>query len=161
MYSLNVYVTENDKYFIEDGKILFRGTKMNLSSLLAYEEEKGRIITLTSFTSISEEKKQAVKFAKTKNKDMFSVMYYVKNLYNKNWISNGVNIQDIARYKKEKEILFQPFSFYILTDVSIKFDERKAEISLETIGKKEILELSIQDGKKIQYNKDLNIIEPV
>ena len=161
MYSLNVYASENEKYYIENDKILFRGTKMNLPSLLSYKLAKGKIISLTSFTSMSEEKERAERFAKTKNKDLFSVMYFVTNFYKEEWVSNGINIQDIARYKKEKEILFQPFSFYLITDVSIKFDERKAEIYLETIGKKEILELAIQNGKKIEYNEKSKIIESI
>ena len=161
MYSLNIYATENNKYFEKNDIILYRGTKMNLSSLLVYEKSKGKIISLTSFTSMSELKIKAQKFAKRKNQDLFSVMYYVKNLYHENWISNGINIQDVAKYPKEREILFQPFSFYLITDVSIQISEKKAKIYLETIGKKEILEIAIQNGKQIKYNKDLNIIESI
>ena len=45
--------------------------------------------------------------------------------------------------------------------ISVKFDIKghKADIFLETIGKKEILEEQIKLGKKIKYNKSENIME--
>ena len=162
MYSLNEYADKNKKYYnINKGK-LFRGAKLNYSSLLSYSIAKGKKILLTSFTSMSKDKKEAEKFAnviKVLDK-RFSVMYYITNLYEKkNWISNGVDIQDISKFKNEKEVLFQPFSFYYVKDVNIDIPNQKAEIYLETIGKEEILEKSIQEGKHIKYNDKLKIIQ--
>ena len=166
MLSLNDYAIEYQKYINENNKKLFRGTKMPLSSLLAYERAKGQIISLTSFTSMTTEEKIANKFARirknpkiNKIQNEFSVIYHVINFHKDNWISNGVDIHEISRYPKEKEVLFQPFSFYVIKDVKIYIEERKARIDLETIGKKEILEKAIQGGKHVKYNKDLNIIE--
>ena len=160
MYSLNDYALENDKYYKEDNKILFRGTRMDFSSLLAYERAIGKIILLTSFTSMSQEKEKAVKFSiKKYNNSKFSVLYYVTNIYKEKWISNGVDIKDVSKYKNEKEVLFQPFSFYIIKDVKIDLVNMKGEIYLQTIGKKEILEKEIQKGKHVSYNEVLNIVE--
>ena len=91
----------------------------------------------------------------------FSVVFHITNLFeeNNNWISNSINVQDTSKYKNEKEFLFQPFSFYNVTDVIINEKEHKADIFLETIGKKEILEEQIKIGKEIEYNKDKNIME--
>ena len=75
------------------------------------------------------------------------------------WISNGINIQEETRYKSEKEILYQPFSFYFLTDIKIDNKLRIADIYLETIGKTQILEEEIKKGKEIIYNESKNIIE--
>ena len=62
-------------------------------------------------------------------------------------------------YETEKEILIQPFSFYRVIDVNLNEDNFTADISLETIGKKEILEEQIKLGKKIEYNEKENIME--
>ena len=118
---------------------------------------------------MSLEESKAKKFARTKEKKtqnskklkiQFSVIYYITYFHNENWIPNGIDIQEISPHK-EQEILFQPFSFFILKDVKIETEKRKASIYLENIGKKEILEKAIQKGKKVQYNKDLSIIEPL
>ena len=74
-------------------------------------------------------------------------------------ISNGINIQDLAFYKNEKEILIQSFSFYHVLDVEIDYKLYTANISLEIIPKTQILEEEIKKGKNFIYNKDKNVIE--
>ena len=55
--------------------------------------------------------------------------------------------------------MFQPFSFFHVKNVKINISDYTADIYLETIGKKEILEEQIQKGKEIEYNKEENIIQ--
>ena len=85
MYSLNLYVQEQSKFFKEDYKILYRGAKISYSCLLQYERARGKIIILTSFTSTSEDKAKALKFSeRTNSKEIytthlnFSVLYIIK-----------------------------------------------------------------------------------
>ena len=42
---------------------------------------------------------------------------------------------DESEYKEEKEILYQPFSFYYVKDVKINHENYTADIYLETIGR--------------------------
>ena len=165
MYSLNNYAQKKGKYYKD--KKAFRGITLNFSSILNFEKAKGQIIVLSSFISSSEDINQAKKFCgrdkkrnikKSINKK-FSVLIHITNEYKKNWISNGVNVQEISYVPSEKEILFQPFSFYFLKDVKYDLEKLEADIHLETIGKQIILEEALKRGKKIRYNKDLNIIE--
>ena len=165
MYGLNKYAKERHMYS-EERREYYRGTKMPYSSLLPYIRAKGKIIILSSFTSTSEDIDYAKIFAGRKNsiklynnKLKFSVIFYIKNNYNNNWISSGVNIQGISAAKKEKEHLFLPFSFYYLRDVIIDTKNYTADIYLETIGKKEILEEEIKKGKEVEYNQNENIIQ--
>ena len=74
-------------------------------------------------------------------------------------ISNGINVQEEAVFKKEREILYQPFSFYFVRDVQIDYTNCSADIYLETIGKTEILEEQIKKGLNIEYNPQLNIMQ--
>ena len=55
--------------------------------------------------------------------------------------------------------MFLPFSFYYVRDVQIDIKNYTADIYLETIGKKEILEEEIKKGKEIEYNQNENIIQ--
>ena len=167
MYSLNSYANKYNKYCKKDKQVLHRGAKLFYSCLLPYERAVGKIILLSAFTSTSENDYVAKTWAGRgeqekiyKNSSKFSVVFHITNLYNNNnWISNGIDVHDNAEFKTEKEILFQPFTFYRVTKVDLKVKEFTADISLETVGKTEILEEKIKLGKEINYNKDENIME--
>jgi len=165
MYGLNKYAKEKNMYS-KERREFYRGLKMRYSSILPYIRAKGKIILLSSFTSTSENITIAEKFAireksrkNYKTKLRFSVLFYIKNYYKNNWISSGVNIQYLSSKKVEKEHLFLPFSFYYVRDVQIDIKNCTADIYLETIGKKVILEEEIKKGKQIEYNKNENIIQ--
>ena len=166
MYSLNTYGKENHMYYDKNQKILRRGIKLPYSNLLPYERAVGKIILLSSFTSTSEAELTARNFSGRKNakeqyktKKIFSVIYIITNNHYNNWIPNGINVQEESAYKKEREILFQPFSFYIVKKVDINKEDYTADIYLETIGKTEILEEKIKKGKKIMFNGNFKIME--
>ena len=118
------------------------------------------------FTSVIEIFKVAENFSGRKNaqslytlKKRFSVILFITNYYKKDWISNGVDIEDVSQYPGEKEIIFLPFSFFYVRDVQIDLMNYKADIYLETIGKKEILEKQIKIGKEINYNEREKMME--
>ena len=119
MYSLNSYAEKNGKFYTLNKATVYRGIKIPYSCLLPYIRAKGKIIILSSFTSTSESKKKALSFSGRNNSVelyktnlLFSVLFIIKNLWNYNWISNGINIQKESVYN-EKEILYQPFSFFL------------------------------------------------
>ena len=167
MFSLNSYAQKRHKFCKEDEKVLHRGAQLFYSCLLPYERAVGDIILLSAFTSTSESDEIAKKWAGRgrekeiyNNSSKFSVVFHIKNNYKeKNWISNSIDIQNKSMYKKEREFLFQPFSFYKVIKVDINEKTFSADITLETIGKKEILEEQIKNGKSVKYNINKNIME--
>jgi hypothetical protein len=166
MYSLNSYAKKKEKFCNENKKVLHRGAKLYYSCLLTYVRALGKIILLSGFTSTSDSDKVAETWAGRgkenevyQNSSKFSVVFHITNLHYNNWISNGVDVHDISQYTNEKEVLFQPFSFYKVTNVDFDVKGHKADISLETVGKKEILEMQIKENKEIQYNPQENIME--
>ena len=165
MYSLNSYALKYGHYCDKDRKELYRGMKLFYSSLIAFERAKKKIILFSYFTSTSEDIKLAEAWAgmddsinlyKTNHK--FATVFVIKNRYQKNYISNGIAVSPESAYKNEKEIVFQPFSFYYVRDVEIDTSNYQARIYLETIGKKEILEEQIKKGKEIEYNEKEKLI---
>ena len=165
MHNLNKYANKEGNYYSLDQHNLYRGMKIPYSSVLSYERVKGKIILLSSFTSTFEDSKIAENYSGRENtkslynlKKKFSVIFIIKNNYKNNWISNCVKIETKTKYNYEKEIVFQPFSFYLVRDVQIDHKNYKADIYLDTIGKLEILEEQIQKGKELEYNKKENII---
>ena len=61
--------------------------------------------------------------------------------------------------RKKKKLYFNLFPFLNVKDVQIDIQNYTADIYLETIGKTEILEEKIKEGKEIEYNKELNIMQ--
>ena len=70
-------------------------------------------------------------------------------------------MQQLSEFQDEKEILYQPFSFYYVRDVHIDITNYMADIFLETIGKEEILEEQIKMGKNIEYNSKEQIMKAI
>ena len=168
MYCLNKY-GEIKKTGINDTTILYRGTKMNYIDLLLYERNIGKIITFPSFLSTSCDKNIAYKFGdfdnnikERKKKGLFSVLFEIKyEINNKNcdYYPLCFDISQLSKYKYEKEVLFQPFSFFELKSYKINIDDYTAYIELNSIKKLDILEQYIKDKYKLEYNKKYNIVE--
>ena len=165
MHSLNNYGSKKKMYFT-DKKELRRGIKIPYSCLLPYERAKGKVILLSGFTSTSESEKAARTFSgrdkskeQYKTRKLFSIIYTIKNAYKNKWVSNCVNVQQESAFKKEQEILYQPFSFYLVRDVQIDLANFSADIFLKKKKKMEILEEKIKIGKEIKYNEKERIME--
>ena len=88
----------------------------------------------------------------------FLLNYTIINHVIPNSIPCGINVQKVSEHKKEKEILFQPFSFYYVKNVNFDYKNYLADIELETIVKKEILEEKIRIGKKVIYDENANLV---
>lgn len=155
MYCLDKYAEKENKYFLKKNK-LYRGIKIPFSEVLPYQRAVDKIIVFTGFTSTSEEYGSAEGWAKRResSKDkQFSVMFYIDNDYYDNKFSNCINVQKIAQYNDEKEILFQAFTFYLVKKVKIDMQKKEADIYLKTIRKTHILEEEMKKGKSFEYDK--------
>ena len=166
IFSLNSYAYKNNMFYIEDKKKIYSGIKLPYSKILSYEKVKDEIITFPHFISTTEDEFLAKNWARRGdsielyNETLhFSVIFIITNIYNSNWISNAINIQNLSDYKGDKEILFLPFSFFRVKEVNVDINNYTADIHLETVGKNEILETQIKKGKQIQYNSELNVMK--
>ena len=90
---------------------------------------------------------------------MFSTILNIKYDWDKDLFPLCFNISEITNFRSEKEYLFHPFSFFKINDFKIDISKNILELSLETIGKTEILEEQIKNGKKIILNEKKNLIE--
>jgi hypothetical protein len=166
MYSLNSYAKKNKKFCTQNNKKLYRGITLPYTFLLQYERAKGKAICFSSFTSTSESEEIAKGFAGRNNaKDpydlnsVFSVVFTINHSYKNGYISNAIDISELSDYKDEKEYIFQPFSFFYLKDIHIDIINKTADIILDTIGKKEIIEEKIKAGKEIKIDEKTLMIE--
>ncbi len=158
MYSLNNY-GKKEKKFYKRNDIIYRGAKTKFTNLLPFERAIGKVITLSSFTSTSTSENLAERWSGRENSKTvylqdrkFSVIYKIKNCNIVDSIPCGICIQDLSAYNCEQEVLFQPFTFYLVKSVKFNFEIYSVDIELETIMKKEILESQIRKGKKVGYD---------
>ena len=167
MYCLNLFGNEQKNQTTEI--ILYRGMRLNIINLLPYRNCVGKLIVFPSFTSTTIELMTAKDFSKRessspedrKNHRIYSVIFYISFNLKSNWFPNGIDVHDLSYYDDEKEILFQPFTFFKITKVDIDFDINIADIYLEVIGRKEVLEEKVKDGKMITYNIKEGVMEIV
>ena len=99
MHCLNMYGQNYHNYCNENKIEFFKGVKMAYSNLIPYERAKGKIIILSGFTFASQDESLAIKLSGRDNTQSlyktnlkFSAVFIIRNLYNKNWISNGIGI---------------------------------------------------------------------
>ena len=167
MYSLNLFGNEQKNQTCE--MKLYRGMNLDIINLLPYKNCEGKIIVFPSFTSTTFDLSIAEKNFSYRNKPVeyrkekkiFAVIFYIGFNLKSNWFPNGIDVHSISCYEYEKEILFQPFTFFKLTKTDIDFTKNIADVYLEVIGKKEILEEKIKAGKRITYNLEQGIMEAI
>lgn len=166
MYQLNRYKDKpGENNGITQSKIFYRGIVMNYTDLLLYKRCEDRIICYPSFTSSSELKKIAEFFAKRdvdspeerKKNKLFSVILTINYKFCKNFISYAIDISKCSDYPDELERIFLPFSFFKLKDIKIDYENNIADIEMDSIGRKEILEETLCKGNNLYYNEYNNI----
>ena len=161
--SLNIYGMKENKGFNCKAQI-YRGSVFDYSLILNYIKNIGKIITFPSFFSTTLDVETAKDFSrfyesKEERNGLFSTNYIININPRNNWIAQGFNINEISHYQKEREILFQPFCFFILNDVKVDIKNCMCYIYMELIGKKEIWEKSMNSTSNILYIKNENVIE--
>ena len=164
MYALNCQAIESNSFFTKNLTV-FRGESVKYINILPFERLKGKIVLFSAFTSTSKDLSIAEIFSKREKSNeifdkqrKFSVIYTIKNYGKKNCIPCGIDIENISEYGDEKEILYQPFSFYFVQDVIINHKNHTADIYLELIPKRLILEEEIRKGKKVIYDEENNMM---
>lgn len=164
MYSLDLFGDQQKNQ--NSKKKIYRGMRLNLIDLLPYKNCVGKIIVFPSFTSTTmnthtceffSSRDDSVEYRKSEK--IFSVIFHISFDLKSNWFPNGIDVHTISCYGGEEEILFQPFTFFKIIKVDIDFDKNIADIDLEVIGRKEILENKIKNDKMITYNMNEGIME--
>ena len=156
IYSLNKYGEE--KGLTKTSK-LYRGIKSNLSDLLVYERAKGKLICFPSFTSTTSIKNIAVNFSKRKNPEQYETIIIIDYIYKNGFIPTAVDVSKISKFEYEKECLFPPYSFFKVKDTKIDYSLKTAEIKLETVGRKKILEDFLKDGSTLVYKEEEGLMD--
>ena len=153
IYCLNLYAKKNG--IKDDGLKLYRGLLMNFSDLLSYERLKGELICYPSFISTSKNIEVAKGFAKNiDHEEKYETIITINYLYKNGFIPTAVDVSKISQFEEEEECLFFPYTFFIIKNIQINYNNKTAEIMLDAIGRKEIIETKLKDRYKLDYNEE-------
>ena len=147
----------------KENRQLYRGVKMNIIDLISYKNNENGIICFPSFTSTSVNRSVAENFSQRKNKELrkkdnyFSVVFTINNKYESSYVTSCFDISGFSKLNEEERV-FLPYSFYKVKKVIENYNENIAEIELETIGRKEILEYYVQKKLRIKYSEKEDIM---
>ena len=81
----------------------------------------------------------------------------IEYLYDDGYEPCIYNLIDLCQYPDEEEYFLLPFTFLNLKNITIDSKKLTADIKLQVIGKKYILEKDIKEGKSIEFDKN-NVI---
>ena len=143
---------------------LFYGTYMSYEELVSFKENINKIICFKSFLSTTKSKKIALGFISSYKDDNYRVLLKIIYEHKDNCKIDCYNFSRLSQYKVEKEILFNLFAFFKIINVDINDNNKKAEITLYSIGKEKMFEIKInqlsKDNKNdIKFKTINNIIE--
>lgn len=149
--------------------LLYNKFEMDYSDLKIFEKNKSQIISFKTFLSelttlehlhgqlfrvIKDSKFFIYKFF---NDTKYTVSFKINYKYNQLYKSNCFSVS-----KSFPEKIFQYFSFFKIKNVTINENKYEAEIELDSIPRKEVIEEKLCDESKINYlsyNRDENLLE--
>ena len=157
-----------NQYMYKDNKILYRGTNISereMNDIIKkYNEKKDELSYLVysrAYLSFSLDKSLIVQFLKD-IKGTKKVLFKLENNKNNKILSNA-QLKDISFFRDENEILFFPFSSFIIKNIYLDNDiycidllylgvyEEKIKEKIEKINPKEIKEIM----KESSFSKDV------
>ena len=164
MYSIVKY-GKKTKNAVTSGLTLYKGMELNIVDLLEFLKNKNLLITFPYFLSLINKKEFAEILSKRnipdkvrKEKGFYSVILKICYLYEDEYEPSVFNLKDLAQYPDEEEYIVLPFTFLELKSINIDSNKFIADIELDIIGKKDILEYKIKDGKKVEFNQKEKIM---
>ena len=166
MHSLVQY-GKKEKKGINNEKSYYKGMQLNIIDLLEYLKNRNFNITFPYFFSMSDNNKFAEITSKRnlsekerKEKEYYSVIMKIDYLYDSGYEPSIIDLKDLAQYPDEEEFILLPFTFLTLNTINIDSNKFIADIEMQIIGKKEILETKIKESKTLVFDKKNKIMIP-
>ena len=141
---------------------LYRGMKIDFDDLIFYKKSINQIICFKSFLSTIPSKKFAESVSSGVIGNKYGTIMIINYEYKPQCLYDLFDITKLSMYSFEKEILFKSFSFFRVVEVKINEKDKKAEITLNYIGKAKNFDSRLDllsQGSSIQYNQNKDMIE--
>jgi hypothetical protein len=137
----------------------FKGKLLNILTILEFLKNKETLITFPYFFDFTDNKEFAELTAKRyyykgKNKDneLYSVMMKFDYLHDDGYEPSIFQLKYLMQYPEEEDYILLPFTFLKITKVDIDSSKFIADIYFDIVGKLNILENDIRNGKNLEYD---------
>ena len=161
IHSIVEYGKEKSKGIVS-GNTFYKGMQLNIVEVLEFLKNKLQLVTFPYFLPLTN-KKDFVELVTKRNitkkhNDLFSVIIKIEYLYDDGYEPVVFDLKDLAQYPDEEEYILLPFTFLLLKNIKIDSEKFIVDIDMEIIGRTEILEKEIKEGKTIQYDNNKHIM---
>ena len=146
------------KIGVNSSMTFYRGMQLDIVDLLEYLKNRGLIITFPNFISITNKKDFVETDKERKDKEFYSVIMKINYIYVDGYEPSVFNLKDLSQHPDGEEFILLPFTFLKLKSIKIDSSKYIADLELDIIGKKEILEYKIKESKTIEFDSSQNIM---
>ena len=150
---------------INSEQIFYKGMQLPIINVLEFLKNRNLKITFPYFFSMVTNKDLVGFFSKRnipdkerKEKGFYSVILTISYLHDDGFEPCVIDLTKLAQYPDEEEYILLPFTFLKLKNIIIDSNKLIADIELEIVGKKEILEYKLKDKKELQFDDKANIM---
>jgi len=164
MYCFTQYGQERGNS-VTYAQTFFKGKLLNIFILLELLKNKGTLITFPYFYKFTANKEFAELSSKryhyeekNKDNDLYSVIMKFDYVPDNRYEPSIFNLKYLMQFPEEEDYILLPFTFFKITKVKIDSSKFTAEIEFSIVGKLNILEKDIRNGKNIEYDNGKNIM---
>ena len=143
----------------------YRGIILNIVELLEFLKNRGLIIAFPDFLYLTNKidfaeniSKRKLSNIERKEKEFYSVIMKINYLFDNGYEPSVFNLKDLSDSPDEQEFILLPFTFLKLKSIRIDSSKYIADLELDILGKKEILENKIKESKTIEFDEKQNIM---
>ena len=158
MYRIVQYGNEEKKGVTKAQKF-YKGIQLSIFNLFEFIKNEGLLISFPHFMMISPKKELALLNSQRnlhsmyrKDKSLFSAMLNIDYLFDDGYEPSIFDLNNLIPYPDEEEFIVLPFTFFCVKSIKYDILKMNVDIDLQVIGKFEILEEKVKNGKKIIYD---------
>ena len=147
------------------GREFFKGMQLNIFELHEFIKNENNLISYSHFVTMTSKKDLSTLNSQRdqdlicrNDKTLFSVIFKIQYLYDDGFEPSIFYIGNFNPYPDEEEYIVLPFTFFAIKKIKIEEKKMNADIDLEIIGKQQILEEEIKNGKKLVFDEGKHIM---
>jgi len=164
MYSFVQYGQERGKG-VTYGQTFFKGKLLNIYLLLEFLKNKESLITFPYFFKFTVNKEFAELTSKRyhyennkKDNELYSVIMKFDYLHDDGYEPSVFQLNYLMQFPEEEDYILLPFTFLKITKFKIDSSKFIADIEFSIVGKLNILEKDIRNGKDLVYDPENHIM---
>lgn len=143
----------------------FKGKLLNIVNVLEFLKNKDTLITFPHFFNFTVNKEFAELSSKRynyerkiKDNELYSVMMKFDYLHDDGYEPSIFQLKYLMQYPEEEDYILLPFTFLKITKVKIDSSKFIADIDFSIVGKLNILENDIRNGKNLDYDLENHLM---